>query len=106
MDRPIDARYAQLFLKDEIIEQTVRLQRVIHQPRKYYGNPVYTVGAPWEGNGVVYLGGVYIDPKDGLWKAWYVTLNPPAYPEIIFAVCMITSPDGIHWSRPELDVYR
>jgi hypothetical protein len=106
MTRPLDVRNAQLFLDEALIEQTVRLQRVVHQPRKYYGNPVYTVGAPWEGTGVIYLGGVYIDPKDGLWKAWYVTLNPPAYPEIIFAVCMITSPDGIHWSRPELDVYR
>ena len=102
----MNLRRAQLFLDDEIIEQTVRLQRVIHQPQKHPGNPLYTVGAPWEGDGIVYLGGVYIDPKDDLWKAWYVTLYPPAYPEITFAVCLITSPDGIHWTRPELDVYR
>ncbi len=102
----IDVRHAQLFLDDFVIQQTVRLHRVIHQPHKYYGNPVYTVGAPWEGKGVVYLGGVYIDPKDDIFKAWYVTLYPPAYPEITYAVCMITSPDGIHWERPELDVYR
>ena len=96
----------QLFLDDEIIEQTVRLQRVVHQPQKHPGNPLYTVGAPWEGEGIVYLAGVYIDPQDHLWKAWYVTLYPPAYPEIIYAICLITSPDGIHWTRPELDVYR
>jgi len=55
---------------------------------------------------MVYLGGVHVDPLDGIWKAWYVTLDPPEYPEIQFAVCMITSRDGFHWSRPELDVYR
>lgn len=98
--------YAQLFLDDEIIEQTVRLQRIIHQPNKYPGNPVYSVRAPWEGEGMVYLGGVHIDPRDSIWKAWYVTLYPPAYPEITYAVCMITSCDGINWTRPELDVYR
>jgi hypothetical protein len=106
MNAPVDVRHAQLFLDDEIIEQQVRLRRIIHQPMKHFGNPVYTVGAPWEGTGVVYLGGVYVDPEDHLWKAWYVTLNPPAYPEIVFAVCMIVSEDGFHWRRPELDVYR
>ena len=118
MERTIDAGHAgrtkahadgtpaQLFLDDGIIEQTVRLQRVIHQPVKHYANPLYTVGAPWEGRGIVYLGGVYVDPKDKLWKAWYVTLSPPEYPEIVFAICMIVSDDGIHWRRPELDVYR
>jgi len=106
MNTPVDVRHAQLFLDDEIIEQQVRLRRIIHQPMKHFGNPVYTVGAPWEGTGVVYLGGVYVDPKDHLWKAWYVTLNPPAYPEIVFAVCMIVSEDGFHWRRPEFDVYR
>ncbi len=60
MNQPTDVRYAQLFLDDEIVEQTVRLQRVVHQPHKHYANPIYTVGAPWEGNGVVYLAGVYI----------------------------------------------
>lgn len=102
----MNPRRTQLFLDDEIIEQTVRLQRIIHQPQKHPANPLYTVGAPWEGQGIVYLAGVYIDPQDDLWKAWYVTLYPPAYPEIIYAVCLITSPDGIHWTRPELDVYR
>ncbi|MAE28198.1 MAG: hypothetical protein CMJ87_04335 [Planctomycetes bacterium] len=101
-----DVCKTQLFLDDEIIEQTVRLQRVIHQPQKHPLNPLYTVGAPWEGEGMVYLGGVYIDPKDQLWKAWYATLYPPAYPEITFAICLITSSDGIQWERPELDVYR
>ena len=105
MSQSIDVRYAQLFLDDEIIEQAIRLQRVVHQPHKHYANPIYTVGAPWEGTGVVYLAGVYIDPLDDIWKAWYATLYPPAYPEIIYAVCMLTSEDGIHWERPELDVY-
>ena len=103
--REIDARLAQLFLDDEVIEHTNRLQRVIHQPIKHFANPVYTVEAPWEGNGIVYLGGVYIDPEDSLWKAWYASLYPPEYPEIIYAVCMIVSDDGIHWRRPELDVF-
>jgi hypothetical protein len=101
----IDVRYAQLFLDDEVIEHANRLQRVVHQPIKHFANPLYTAKAPWEGNGIYYLGGVYIDPGEKIWKAWYVTLYPPEYPEIIFAVCMIVSKDGIHWRRPELDVF-
>ena len=102
----IDASEGQLFLDDHLIEQTVRLRRVVHQPFRYWGNPVYVPSAPWEGTGVVYLGGVHIDPTDGVWKAWYATLNPPAYPEITYAVCMLVSTDGFHWERPELDVVR
>ena len=60
----MNPRRTQLFLDGEIIEQTVRLQRIIHQPQKHPGNPLYTVGAPWEGEGMVYLAGVYIDPQD------------------------------------------
>src|SRR5688500_7553403 len=101
----MDLRRAQLFLDDAIVEQTARLERVIHRPHRYHGNPVYAVEAPWEGSGVVYLGAVHVDPVDGLWKAWYATLKPPAYPEITYAVCMIVSEDGLHWRRPELDVY-
>jgi len=106
MRTDLDPGQAQLFVDDAVIEQTVRLQRVVHQPHKYHGNPVYTVSAPWEGSGVVYLAGVYIDPREALWKAWYVTLQPPQYPEIVFAVCLIVSDDGINWRRPELDVFR
>ena len=102
----IDASTSQLFLDDAVIERSVRLRRVIHEPVKHFGNPVYTVQASWEGRGVIYLGGVYIDPADRLWKAWYVTLFPPEYPEIVYAVCVIYSEDGIRWFRPELDVYR
>lgn len=102
----IDARLAQLFLDEEVIDHANRLQRVIHQPIKHFENPLYTVGAPWEGDGMTYLGGVYQDPRENIWKAWYVSLYPPEYPEIIFAVCMIVSDDGIHWRRPELDVFR
>ena len=35
-----DLRNSQLFLDDAIIEQSVRLQRVMHQPHKYFDNPV------------------------------------------------------------------
>ena len=44
----MNPRRTQLFLDDEIIEQTVRLQRIIHQPQKHPANPLYTVGAPWK----------------------------------------------------------
>jgi hypothetical protein len=101
-----DLHNAQMFLDDALIEQQVRLQRILHQPVKYYGNPLYEAGAPWEGHGIHYLGGVHLDPGDSLWKAWYCTINPPERPEITFAICMIVSDDGFSWRRPDLDVYR
>lgn len=103
----IDARQTQLFIDDEIIESSTLLQRVVHQPIRYSMNPLLSPEEPWEGSGLNYFGGVYRDEKTGLFRAWYVGTvagNVPGMPKVYFPVCLITSQDGIRWTRPKLMV--
>ena len=106
MSNVINPLVSQLFLDNHVIEETSRVKKIIHSPHKYYNNPLYKAGASWEGTSIHYLGGVHFDKKEGILKAWYAVLSPSKHPEIKHAVCMITSTDGIHWERPELDVYK
>jgi len=103
----IDVRETQLFIDDAIIESTTLLQRVIHQPIRYSMNPLFSPEEPWEGTGLNYLGGVFRDEKTGQFRAWYVGTvsgNVPGMPKVFFPICLITSQDGIKWTRPKLDV--
>ena len=81
---PIDVG-RQLFVDDFLIEKT-DLKRTYHQPEQYANNPVIR-GRP-------YSDGVWYDPQDKTFKMWYQSRGT-AY---------ATSPDGIHWERPNLDV--
>ncbi|MHC5138953.1 MAG: glycosyl hydrolase family 32 [Planctomycetota bacterium] len=44
-----------------------------------------------------FSGGVCYDPADNLFKLWYTRYRPSA-------TCYATSKDGIHWTKPELDI--
>ena len=46
---------------------------------------------------MVFSDGVFYDPKDRLFKMWYMA----GYGGV---TCLATSPDGIAWTRPSLDV--
>lgn len=91
----------QLFVDDFLIDST-DLVRSCHQADMYPGNPVLQGDLPWEtNNGTPYAdpfsGGVWYDELQGLFKMWYRTgeANLTSYAE---------STDGIHWTKPMLDV--
>jgi hypothetical protein len=92
----------QLFVDDYLIEST-SLKRTFHQAELYQNNPVLRPETALElHNGmcptaVPFEDGVFYDPKDRLFKIWYMAgwYN---------ASCYATSEDGIHWRRPVLDV--
>lgn len=92
----------QLFVDDFLIGET-DLTRVSHQAKKYDGNPIFEAETEWEkinaGNkcAIPFDGGVWWDPKAGYFKMWYEA----GYCKYI---AYAKSPDGIHWSRPALDV--
>jgi hypothetical protein len=97
---PIDVG-RQLFVDDFLVAQTT-LQRRHHQPRPHPGNPVLRPEKPWEmkgkgGMAMVFSDGVWFDPKDRLFKMWYLG----GYGQ---NTCYATSEDGIRWVRPTLDV--
>ncbi len=103
---PIDVG-RQLFVDDFLIEET-SLKRSHHHPDLYPGNPVIKPDKTWEGAGGgiragVFSDGVWFDPQDQLFKAWYWSGALSQKP-LRYGTCMATSRDGIHWDKPVFDV--
>ena len=97
---PIDVG-RQLFVDDFLIESTT-LQRKFHKAEYYRDNPVLRPDKRWEKAGrpasaIAFSDGVFYDPQDKLFKAWYMHA-------LQGGVCYATSKDGIHWDKPALDV--
>src|SRR5205085_10358562 len=80
---PIDVG-RQLFVDDFLVAQTT-LTRTHHRPTYYAKNPVLT-------GGMVFSDGVWYDPKDKLFKMWYMSRAGTHY---------ATSTDGLAWDKPE-----
>ena len=100
----------QLFVDDYLIDTTDGVRRTVHQWRKHPGNPVLRADKPWEfgGNYVCTHGSVIFDRQESIFKAWYWTLNDEdsAIPTTnIKSMCYATSPDGIHWKKPNVGLY-
>lgn len=91
----------QLFVDDFLIEET-DLVPEYHRAKKFEQNPVLKPEMPWECEGLQACatpksGGVWYDKKEQKFKMWYEAswLRNMAYAE---------SEDGIHWTRPDLDI--
>ena len=99
---PIDVG-RQLLVDDFLIEQT-NLKRTFHTATYYGENPVLTPDRPWETGtqpnpcAMVFSDGVWYDPQDQLFKMWYMG-------GYVAGTCYATSTDGIHWEKPQLDVF-
>lgn len=101
---PVDVG-RQLFMDDFLVESTT-LKRTHHLPVYHEANPVFGPDKPWEGKGPraragVFSDGVWFDPRDGLFKAWYWA---GADDNGVYSTCLTTSKDGIVWEKPVLDV--
>jgi hypothetical protein len=108
---PIDLG-RQLFVDDFLIEQT-SLVRTFHRAEYHPANPILRPTAKWETRdpmadrtnthpnpaAMPFSDGVFFDPKDRLFKMWYMG----GYQE---NTCYATSADGIHWDKPVLDVVK
>jgi hypothetical protein len=100
----------QLFVDDYLIDSTEGMRRTVHQWQKHPANPVLRADKPWEfgGNYISTYGSVIHDPEENIFKAWYWTLNDEdsAIPTTqIKSMCYATSPDGIHWEKPNVGLY-
>ena len=108
---PIDVG-RQLFVDDFLIEHTT-CTRTFHNAVYHPASPVLSPALEWEvydelatrtrvsGNptAMVYSDGVFFDPEDRLFKAWYMG----GYGRY---TCLALSRDGINWEKPGLDVRR
>jgi hypothetical protein len=98
---PIDVG-RQLFVDDFLIESTT-LKRTFHRPAYYEHNPVLKPDQPWETKtepnpcAMVFSDGVWYDSRDKLFKMWYMS-------GYVAGTGYATSKDGIHWTKPRLDV--
>lgn len=106
---PIDVG-RQLFVDDFLIEQTT-LARTHHRPVYHPANPVLRPEAAWEvrdemaertkappnPTAMPFSDGVFFDPKDRLFKMWYMA-------GYAMTTCLATSEDGVRWHRPIYDV--
>jgi hypothetical protein len=98
---PIDVG-RQLFVDDFLIENT-NLKRTFHTATYHPACPVIKVDKPWERENnmpyaLVFSDGVWYDPADKIFKLWYMG-------GYVASICYATSKDGIHWDKPELDVF-
>jgi len=95
----------QLFVDDFLIEQHSGLTRRFHKPVYHPANPVLTYDKSWEMSeaqgglptATPYSGGVWYDPQRQKFRMWYMG-------GYIEHLCLAESDDGIHWTKPELDV--
>jgi hypothetical protein len=97
---PIDVG-RQLFVDDFLIDRTT-LRRTFHHATYHKATPVLRPDRKWEQTGrspcaMVFSDGVWYDPRDRLFKMWYMG-------GITRATCYATSRDGLRWDKPALDV--
>jgi hypothetical protein len=97
---PIDVG-RQLFVDDFLVEQTT-LTRRFHKCELYAGNPVLWPDRRWEKifpthTSMAFSDGVFYDPEAKLFKMWYMSA---LFGDTSYA----TSPDGLHWTKPALNV--
>lgn len=88
----------QLFIDDLLIEDLSNVRLTLQQPTQYEGNPVLRADRPWEGDSIALAGTVLYDEEERIFKMWYrATGDSPR-------VCYATSPDGINWDKPVLNL--
>ena len=97
---PVDVG-RQLFVDDFLIEFTT-LKREFHLAEMHPSNPLLKPETAAETEGklpmaMVFSDGVWHDPKDGLFKMWYMA----GYGK---QTALATSRDGLHWEKPTYDV--
>ncbi|NQU10735.1 hypothetical protein HQ590_08095 [bacterium] len=107
----------QHFFDDLLIESVENVERVVHRPTRDPASPVLKADRPWEHvlECTVSAVSVLRDPKDGLFKCWYMEgdNNPQRLAKVgkladplsqMFRVCYAQSADGLTWDKPLLGI--
>ena len=93
------------FLLDEDMAERDRVAWRLEKGVPDPANPLIEPHFPWDSGAPFAHGTFLIDPIDGLWKGWYIS-TPSAKRdyENFRRLTYAFSEDGIHWTRPELDL--
>ncbi|MEA1952148.1 MAG: hypothetical protein U9N87_12240 [Planctomycetota bacterium] len=101
----------QLFLDDVRIANRSGVERRIVPARKL-SHPVLEPENPWEGNRVYTYGSVCFNPAIKKFQMWYMSCPPKGGRDPRFKhssrhlVNYAVSDDGLHWEKPNLNIYR
>jgi len=92
-----------LFLDDLYIDKMEGVERVVALPERVSDQPVMQAEKPWEGIALAGLrNSVLYDPHDKVFKFWYRGYDKNYGGLSKGRWAYATSPDGLHWERPEL----
>ncbi len=90
-----------LFLDYRELEYVEGFARAVDQPAKVSDAPLLRPELPWEQGNMQMFGSV-LQGADGRFRAWYEVVETPWRVRLAYA----ESDDGLHWRKPELDVFR
>ncbi len=92
----------QLFIDERFVEQKSGVKLTVNPPAK--SEFVLMPETPWEAMVLGFYGSVIED--EGIYKLWYdAYVGIPKYPTAPRSVCYATSKDGLHWERPNVNLY-
>ncbi len=102
----------QLFLDNYLIAESANVRRQIQRPRRDKRNPILTPFLPEEGSPEYRAIAAHVmqfktSPRFRMWYQSFPDWHPWRPDEKIrFASSYAVSEDGIHWSKPDLDLHR
>ena len=109
IERPPDHARLILFVDDGNIATMHGVKRRIGNQRsaahKFPHNPLISPEHPWEGENVFPSATVLYDPEALSYRMWYHGSRQLSAREELCALCYATSSDGIHWTKPALEIY-
>ncbi|MDQ2949540.1 MAG: hypothetical protein M3Y27_26990, partial [Acidobacteriota bacterium] len=95
----------QLFVDDAVIERMENVTRTLHYPVRVAENPIIKSDQPWEGELSLQPGTVIFDEEEHIFKMWYNSLATKEKPDIDGFICYAISKDGLHWTKPKLNIF-
>lgn len=90
----------QLFIDDFLLGDVDRVERVIHQPTRFAGNPVISADLPTDGRMITLRDAPSWDEQEQVWKLWYYRYGDDG--NGAGGSGYARSKDGIHWEKPVL----
>ena len=93
-----------LMVDDHDVLYRAGTRRVLNPPTRHANNPLIKPDKPWELQ--IAWTTVFRNPKTGKYQLWYQSWNTrPAKDPLSCVVCYAESDDGIHFTKPELDLF-
>jgi hypothetical protein len=124
--RPPQTKY--LLLDSRVVESVQNAKLAVGTVQKHKSNPLFKEDQPWEPRYDNVYANVIYDEEQDLYKCWYSPfVNDSAYANTLpedrkpgtymktlratggrrrMGVCYATSKDGVHWTKPLMDIRR